>query len=193
MDLRGPAVSFRPVGAGPRLLLLLEVCGVEHYDVREFTRRCGCNDLAAETARHEQGQPAAVIEMRVCQQHILDRGGLKAEGRGVLLLELAAPLAEPAVDQHPAPGALDQVARSRDGPVGPVEREPHVLLRVLQRRREGAQTSFIAPVTASGAAACRWRGATRQSSPRSPSPSPRSRTTPGPPDRSCLRRRGSRY
>lgn len=56
------------------------------------------------------------------EQHVVDARGFEAERLGVLLLELSSALEQAAVDQHPAPGTLHQMARAGDAAIGAVER-----------------------------------------------------------------------
>src|SRR5579883_619251 len=108
--------------------------------------------------------------MGVCQEHAVDRGRIEPKGRGVLLVEFAASLAERAIDQHPDARSLDEVTRARDGAVGAVKREPHVARLPRRRPPERPRRAVTVAVMPAGAEGCRWPGATRESSPRFPPP-----------------------
>ena len=112
--------ACRLARAMPRLLLV-QMRGIEHHQARQFARRGGGDDLAAEAALDEQRQAPAVVEMGVGQQQEVDCRGVEAEGLGILLIELAPALIHAAVDQDAAAGALDQVAGAGDAAVGAVE------------------------------------------------------------------------
>ena len=55
-----------------------------------------------------------MIQMCMSQQYIVNAGGVKAERFGVLLVQLAAALIHPAVDQDPLPGAFNQMTGTSD-------------------------------------------------------------------------------
>ena len=55
------------------------------------------------------------------QQYVVDAGGIKAERSGIFLVQLAATLMEPAVDQDPLPSTFDQMTGARDTAIGAVE------------------------------------------------------------------------
>ena len=55
-----------------------------------------------------------MIQMRMGQQYIIDARGIKAERFGVLLVQLAATLIQPAVDQDPLAGAFNQMTGAGD-------------------------------------------------------------------------------
>ncbi len=73
-------------------------------------REAGAGELAAEAALHEQRRPAAVVEVRVGEQHEVDRRRIEAERLCVLLLDLAPALVQAAIDEHAAIRALEEVA-----------------------------------------------------------------------------------
>lgn len=49
-------------------ILLLKVRGIEQHEPRQFARRRGRDDLAAETGLYEQRNASAVIEMRMREE-----------------------------------------------------------------------------------------------------------------------------
>ncbi len=106
-------------------LFFLKMGGIEQDQANEFTRRRGGDDLAAESALHQQRQPAAVIEMGVGQQEEVHLGRIETERLGVLFVEFAAALEHPAIDEDAAPRRLDHVAGAGDIAVRPMERQLH--------------------------------------------------------------------
>src|SRR5690349_23244965 len=66
-----------------------------------------------------------MVEMGMSQQDNVDRGGVEAEVRFVLLVEFALPLKETAVDEDSGAVALHEMARPRDGARRTVERQDH--------------------------------------------------------------------
>ena len=82
---------------------------------------------------------AAVIQMGVGEEDRVDARGVEAEGLGVLLLELASALVEPAVDQHAAPGALDEMAGAGDAAIGAVERKLQAIVLVQVTGNSGSR------------------------------------------------------
>ena len=73
--LRARLVDALPTGA-PRLMFgvfCLQMRGIQHDQASELAGRAGRDDLAAEPALGEERQAPAMIEMRVGQQHHVDR------------------------------------------------------------------------------------------------------------------------
>jgi hypothetical protein len=91
-------------------LLLLQVSGIEHDQPGQFVRWHGGDDFAVKAALGEQRQPPAMIEVGVSQQNEIDAGGIETEVAGIFFRDFAAPLVEPAIDQHAPAGAFDEVA-----------------------------------------------------------------------------------
>ena len=87
--------------------------GVEHHQPREFARRAGRDDLAAEAALVKQRDAPAMVEMSVGQQKRVDRRGVEAERRRVFVVELAAALEEAAIDENALAAGLDADGTSR--------------------------------------------------------------------------------
>jgi hypothetical protein len=52
---------------------------------------------------------------------LVDAAGIKAERPGIFLIQLAATLMEPAIDQDPLPSTFDQMTGTRDTAIGAVE------------------------------------------------------------------------
>jgi hypothetical protein len=103
----------------------LQVGGVQQHQPTQLAGGGGCDDFAAKSSLDQQRQAAAMVEMRVRQEHIVDGARIKAKGFGVLLVELAAPLMHATVDQNPQTSALDQVTRAGDAAIGAMERQFH--------------------------------------------------------------------
>ena len=118
----------------PARVFFLQMGGVEHHQPREFARRAGGDDLAAEAALVQQRHAPAMVEVGVGQQQYVDRRRVEAERRGVFVVEVAAALEEAAVDEDALAAGLDQVARAGDVAIGAVERNLHVALSPVQRR-----------------------------------------------------------
>jgi hypothetical protein len=95
--------------------------GIQHHQPCQFTRCGGGDDLAPETSFHEEGEAAAVVEVRMSEQQEVDSCGVEAERLRVLLLQLALTLEKAAVDENPLPRAFDKVAGTGDIMVGAVE------------------------------------------------------------------------
>ena len=55
------------------------------------------------------------------QQYVVDGGGIKAEWCGIFLVQLAATLMQPAVDQYPLPSTFDQMTGAGDAAIGTME------------------------------------------------------------------------
>ena len=62
-----------------------------------------------------------MIQVCVGEQYVVDANGIKAERPGIFLVQFAATLMEPAVDQDPFPSTFDQMTRARDTAIGAVE------------------------------------------------------------------------
>jgi hypothetical protein len=62
-----------------------------------------------------------MIEVGMRQQHKIDAGRIEAKVATIFLGNLTATLIEPAIDQHPPAGALDEVARTRHVAISPMK------------------------------------------------------------------------
>ena len=134
---RNAVSRVAPARVASRLLarlLFLQMGGVEHHQPRQFARRAGGDDLAAEAALVQQRNASAMIEMRVCEQQRVNRRGVEAERRSVLVVEVAAALEEAAIDENALAAGLDEMARAGDVAVGAVERDFHDGCAPGQRR-----------------------------------------------------------
>ncbi len=99
-----PGLFVPPIG-----LFFLQTGRIQHHQAGQLAARCGRDDLAAKTARDQQRDAPAMIEMRVRQQQVIDIPGFESERLPVFLLDLAAALIETTVDQDALPGAFHQV------------------------------------------------------------------------------------
>src|SRR6516162_4124098 len=86
--------------------------GVEHHQPRELAGRAGGDDLSTKAALAQERKPAAMVQMSVRQQDIVDRRGIEPKAVSVLLRELTAALKQPAIDKDSLACAFHQMARS---------------------------------------------------------------------------------
>ena len=99
----------------------MEMAGIQQHQPRQFPRCRGGDDLAFETALHEKGQSAAVVEVCMGKQQEVYAGRIEAERFRILIDKLAFPLEKAAIDKDPLPRAFDHVAGTGDIVVGTVE------------------------------------------------------------------------
>jgi hypothetical protein len=59
-----------------------------------------------------------MIQVRMGQQYVVDAGGIEAEWCGIILVNLATALMEPAVDQDAFPSAFHQMTGTGDTAIG---------------------------------------------------------------------------
>jgi hypothetical protein len=109
------------------VLFLVEMRRIQHHEPCQLAGGLRRDDLPAEAALHQEGQPAAMVEMGMRQEHAIERCGVESERSGIVLVELATALEQPAIDQDAAAAGLDEMAGTRDAPGGAVERELHGL------------------------------------------------------------------
>ena len=107
--------------------LVLQVSSIEHDQPGEFVRGRGRDDFAAKSALGQQGQPPAMIEVGMRQQHKIDANGVETKVAGIFLCDLAATLIEPAIDQKTPAGTFDEVARPSNVAISPVKRQPQAI------------------------------------------------------------------
>src|SRR5580698_5325298 len=96
--------------------------GIEHHEACKFPRGGSRDDFAVKAALGQERQPAAMVEVRVSEEHIIDAGGVKTERRGVVDVEFAAALKQTAIDQHAFARAFDQMARPGNVTIRSVKR-----------------------------------------------------------------------
>jgi hypothetical protein len=108
---------------GPGGLRQLQVRAVAQHRRDQFDRRWRRMDLAAVAARHQPGQQAAVVEVRVAQDDGVERVRPESPRLAVARRGIAAALHEAAVDQHAAATVLDEVMGAGDLAGRPEERQ----------------------------------------------------------------------
>jgi len=113
---------------------LLEIGRIEDHEIGKLARGGGGHDRALEAALAKERQPAAMVEMGMGQKHAIDRGGVEAEGLGILEVERPAALMEAAIDQDALAGGLDQMARAGDVLGRAVKRYSHLRVAPLSAK-----------------------------------------------------------
>ena len=106
-------------------LLFLEVAAVRQHDPQQIGARVGAVRLAGEPLAHQDGQIAAVIDVRMGEQHRVDRARVDGQRLPIAQPKLLVALEQPAIDQDAAGARFDEVFRARDGPGGSQERDLH--------------------------------------------------------------------
>ena len=84
----------------------------------------GREDGPAKAQRAQPRQQAAVVDVRVRQQHEVDVARLEGPGREVALARLAPALEHAAVDEEAQAFGFDQETGARDLPCSAEERDP---------------------------------------------------------------------
>ena len=128
-------------------LLFLQVRRVEHDDPGQLAGRAGGDDLAAKTALGEQRYPAAMIEVCVRQEEVIDLGRIEAEILGVLLVDLPGALVQAAVDQHAFSVAFDQVTGTGNAAISAMKGNVHTpsFRRTVDYSLRGACSPYAHP------------------------------------------------
>jgi hypothetical protein len=106
-------------------VFLLEVGGVGQHGAAEVGRRGRGVDRIVVAIAHETRQVAAVIDVRVREDHRVDRLRGKRELAVTFEGLFAMALVEPAVEQIPLLVQLELVHRAGDGLSGAAEGETH--------------------------------------------------------------------
>jgi hypothetical protein len=104
-----------------RTRLLLLARGIKYDEPGQFVGGCRRDDFPAEPPPGQERQPPAMIEMGMRQQYKINAGRIEAKIAAIFFGDLAGTLIEAAVDQHPAAGAFDEVARTRHVAVCPMK------------------------------------------------------------------------
>jgi len=107
-----------PFFVGPAGLLLLQMAGVREEDPREVGGGPCAVDRPPETFLYQARQKSNMVNVRMGQQHRIDRVRLNRERIPVLQPVLLGTLKKPAVDQDPVVVAFQEVAASGDGAGG---------------------------------------------------------------------------
>ena len=85
-----------------------------------------------------------MVQMRVGEQHVVDGGGIKAERSGVLLVQLAATLMQPAIDEDALARAFDQMTGAGDAAIGAVKGQLQVTLPGMRRSLKETTVAALA-------------------------------------------------
>ena len=102
---RAPAAALRPA--------LLHVRGIGQHHAQELARCRRCINRSAEAELDEPRQQSRVIDVRVREQHELDRGGIERERCAIFTVGVGTALEHAIIDQKRAAGGLDAVTRAR--------------------------------------------------------------------------------
>lgn len=92
-------------------VLLLQEGGIFHNNLRNFSRSRRAENVTGKSFFNQLGQPTAMVEMSVREQHSVDRFRRHRKIIPVSLLQVAF-LIKPAVDQNPCSGGFHQIART---------------------------------------------------------------------------------
>ena len=106
-------VLAEPLLVGVVGILLLKLGGVEEQKPRELERGGGAVHGTAKPVAHQARQIAGMIDVRVGQDDVIERGRLERRRAPVELAQLLETLEHPGVDQHAGAVRLDEVARTR--------------------------------------------------------------------------------
>ena len=112
-DLGAPARRIAPIERGD--LGFLDASGVGQHVGAQIDRAARRKDPAGESLAHELRQQAAVIDMRMGQQHGIDVGGAERKCAIVQRLQRLRSLKQPAVDEETSGPGLEQMARAGHG------------------------------------------------------------------------------
>ncbi len=150
---RTPARGIAPVERGH--FGFLDAAGVRQHIGAQVDGAAGGPDRAAKAAACELGYEAAVVDMRVRQQHGIDVGGDERKLAVVQLLQRFRPLEQSAVDQQTSGRGLEQVTRAGHGAGRPAKAkgDTHAAPSPCARHRRGYRR---ARSHWSDAARCRW-------------------------------------
>jgi hypothetical protein len=119
-----PAIPA-PGAVQPFGVLLLDVRGVEEHRAAQISGRGRGVDRPLEPASNQERDRAAMIDVGVGEDQRVDRSRMERE-RPISGLGLgAAPLEEPAVEQHGAVAAREEMLRPGHGPRRAPERDAH--------------------------------------------------------------------
>jgi hypothetical protein len=94
-------------------LLFLQMRRIEQDDAGQFLGCRGRDDFTFESALDQERQAAAMVQMCVGQQDVVDGGRVEAERFRILLVQLTSALIQAAIDQDVFSGALDHMAGAR--------------------------------------------------------------------------------
>src|SRR5690349_16516877 len=95
--------------------------GIEHDEACQLPRCRCCDDLAAKSPLGKERQSAAMIQVSMCKEDLVDASRIKAEWLLVFLLKFTAPLVHSTIDENPFAATLDHMTRASDAPIRAVE------------------------------------------------------------------------
>ena len=106
-----------------RRILLLNTAGIRQDDPAEVLGAGGAEHPAAKALRHQAREVAAMIEVRVCEDHGVDLTHRNRELLPVPLAQLFEALEETRVNEHFHSAGVEQVFGACDGPGRAEERD----------------------------------------------------------------------
>jgi len=92
--------------------------GVDKHEASQLATGLSRDHFTPEPSLGEQWNPAAVIEMSMGQEHIVDGCWLEPEGSNIVFHQVAASLKKTAIDQNASVQAFDQVTGSGHSSIG---------------------------------------------------------------------------
>ena len=111
------------MAVGVARVFFLNVRGVGQDERAQIARARRAEDAAAKSAADQPRQIAAVIEMRVREDHRVDALGIDRQRRPVAEPQLLQALKETAVDEHAVAAEVEQMFGAGDGAGGAEERQ----------------------------------------------------------------------
>ena len=117
VERRHPAGVLLPFLQPPDLparILFLDAAGIGEHDLQQLGRGRRGEDRAPIARLAEQRQPTGVVDVRVAQDHPVQRARVERERLAVPLVSLAAALDQPAVQQDAGVVGFDEMARPGD-------------------------------------------------------------------------------
>ena len=106
-------------------LFVLQVAGIGQQQPAQLDARRRGEHLAAKAELDQARNEAAVVDVRMRQQHRVDRGRRHRQRRPVAQAQLLQALEQPAIDEQAPAVVFDEVLRSRHGAGGTEELQSH--------------------------------------------------------------------
>ncbi len=128
VERKGRTVPGRSPVRGVPGFLLLQVAAVGEEQLAQVRGAVGGDDRPGEPVPHQRGHVAGVVQVRMGQDHGVDRGRRDRERRPVAFAAAFVALEEAAVHQHPFPAGLEQVPGTGDSVGGSEETEGGLLV-----------------------------------------------------------------
>ena len=100
-----------PLAGSPLRVFFLQMRGIDKHEAGQLTTGRSRDQFTSESSLHEQWNPAAVIQVGMGQQNIVDGCRIEPEGCDVLFHQVAASLEKTAIDQNASVQAFDRVTR----------------------------------------------------------------------------------